>query len=293
MALIKNILVTGSKGQLGSSIKSISNAYRYNFHFKSKDELDITKSKILRDFLISYEINIIINCAAYTDVVMAEKNNQIANEVNHIAVHNLAKICKDLKIQLIHISTDYVFDGNKNLPYKESDSPNPINTYGKSKLYGEQSILKYDLNKSIIIRTSWLFSDYKDNFVSKVLIKLKNSSEVKIVDNEIGSPTNALDLAKDILEILPKIKNNKTKIYHYSNEGYCSRFDFALKISSIIDSSEKILPVIYFDNNVRRPKFSALNSSSIIEAFDIKIRKWTESLEEHLNLIKLKHQNDG
>ena len=226
----KNILVTGSKGQLGSSIKEISTNHPYYFYFKDKSDLDITNFSLIENFLKDNNIDTLINCAAYTDVLNADKNKFFSEKVNHIGADNLAKLCYKFNIQLIHISTDYVFDGHNNYPYKESNSTNPLNYYGISKLKGEKKILSYNLKKSVIIRTSWLYSKFNNNFVSKILDNLDKNQEILVVEDEIGSPTNALDLAKIILEIIPKLSNSKTEIYHFSNLGLCSRFEFAKKI---------------------------------------------------------------
>ena len=161
----KNILVTGANGQLGVSLKEISNNYDYNFYFKKKIDLDITDFLVLEKFLKNNNINIIINCAAYTDVASAEKNQALSNAVNNLAVGNIARLCHELKIQLIHISTDYVFDGLNNIPLQENDKKNPQNYYGQTKLDGENKILSGMLENSAIIRTSWLYSNLQNNFV--------------------------------------------------------------------------------------------------------------------------------
>jgi len=281
------ILVTGADGQLGSMLKKISNNYLFFFFFKNKTDLDLTDFIKIEKFIKENDINIVINCAAYTDVNSAETNKQLANLVNNKAVDCLAKICSKLKIQLIHISTDYVFDGNIFKPYLESSKTNPLNFYGITKLEGEKKILEYDLNKSIIIRTSWLYSSHENNFVSKIVHKLHNGLDISVKCNEIGSPTNAMDLANTILHIIPKLDNNKTEIYHFSNSGYCSRYEFALKINELFNTNSKITPLKNTNDKLKRPKFSALNNSKMATEFNIKINSWEESLERHLNLVKL------
>ena len=169
------------------------------------------------------------------------------------------------------------------LPYDEKDKTNPINFYGISKLRGENKILKYNLSKSIIIRTSWLYSKYKGNFVAKVIERITKNENLKIVDDEFGSPTNALDLAKDILKIIPKLENNNTEIYHYSNGGCCSRFEFACMIKKLLKANNKIHPISKIQSKVNRPRFSALDSTKIIKAFKLDIKDWSISLE---SLIK-------
>lgn len=278
----KNILITGSKGQLGSAIKEISKDYLHNFFFKDKSEMDITNFSFVQNFLKKYKIDTVINCAAYTDVINAEKNKILSDNVNNIGVENLAKLCSKFNIQLIHISTDYVFDGYNNLPYEESNLTNPQNYYGISKLNGEKKVLSYDLKKSAIIRTSWLYSKLSNNFVSKVLNELKNRNEIFVVKDEIGSPTNALDLSRAILEIIPRLSNSKTEIYHFSNLGQCSRYELAKKIKEIIKSESIVSVSTQKFSKIKRPKFSVLNSSKIIENFKLSIKTWDISLEGHL-----------
>ena len=278
----KNILITGSKGQLGSAIKEISKDYLHIFFFKDKSEMDITNFSLVQNFLKKYKIDTVINCAAYTDVINAEKNKILSDNVNNIGVENLAKLCSKFNIQLIHISTDYVFDGYNNLPYEESNLTNPQNYYGISKLNGEKKVLSYDLKKSAIIRTSWLYSKLSNNFVSKVLNELKNRNEIFVVKDEIGSPTNALDLSRAILEIIPRLSNSKTEIYHFSNLGQCSRYELAKKIKEIIKSESIVSVSTQKFSKIKRPKFSVLNSSKIIENFKLSIKTWDISLEGHL-----------
>ena len=283
MVIKRNILVTGSNGQLGSSLKEISINYNFNFFFKEKKELDITYFDSLENFLKKNNIQTIINCAAYTNVNKAEKNKILSNKVNNTGVENIAKLCNYLNIQLIHISTDYVFDGfNKNIPYRELNNTNPQNYYGKTKLNGEKKILNYDLKNSAIIRTSWLYSKFDKNFVSQIIKKLKNEKEIFVVDDEIGSPTYALDLSKVIMEIIPRLSNIKTEIFHFSNLGFCSRFRFAIKIKEIINSDCIVQPKTLKFTKTKRPNFSALDSTKIIKKFQLSVRPWEKSLEYHL-----------
>lgn len=283
MVDIKNILVTGSEGQLGNSIKMVSKAIEnYKLYFTEKNQLDISNYISFEKYVNDYEIDIIINCAAFTNVEAAEIKREMSDKINHIALDNLSKICYYNEIQLIHISTDFVFDGLKSVPYNEKDNPNPINYYGLTKLNGEKKILKYDLKKSIIIRTSWLYSELQNNFVSKILDKINYQKEIKVLDNEFGSPTNAKDLATTILTIIPSLKNNKTQVYHFSNTGTCSRYDFANEINKIYKKGAIITPVSSYNYSAKRPKFSALDSTKIIRKFDLKIKSWRESLFDHL-----------
>ena len=281
----KNILVTGANGQLGISIKEVSNDYNYNFYFKEKKDLDITNFIIFEKFLKKNNIDTIINCAAYTDVIMAEQNMDYSNIVNNIAVGNIAKLCRELSIQLIHISTDYVFDGLSISPYNENNNTNPKNYYGKTKLEGENKILNQKLENSAIIRTSWLYSNLPNNFVNKIINKLNYNKKIFVVEDEIGSPTNAHDLSKVIMDIIPKLSNSNTEIYHFSNLGFCSRYQFAVKINQLINANCEIISKRDKFPNIKRPKFSALDSSKIIKNFKLKINPWEISLETHLKKI--------
>ena len=287
MGQIKNILITGSNGQLGKSIKDISSNYDYKFYFESRDKLDITNFLMVKKFLIKFKIDTIINCAAFTNVDRAESESKKANIVNNKAVDNLAKLCNLFSVQLIHISTDYVFDGYRNSPYKETDKVNPLSKYGKTKLEGEKKILKYRLENSIIIRTSWLYSEFGNNFVNKILDLAADSKYIEVVDDEIGSPTYAVDLARVILEIIPKIGGNKTEIYHFSNAGFCSRFEFAEEIIKFMPNNLKIIPIKSKKNKQIRPKYSVLDTSKISKNFKLKINDWSSCLEFFLKSKKL------
>ena len=277
------ILVTGCNGQLGSSIKGNSDCYNYIFFFKEKSELDISNYNILKNYLKKNKIDTVINCAAFTDVENSEVNKELADKINHCAVDNLAKLCAKFNIQLIHISTDYVFDGNRNIAYSENIITNPINYYGLTKLKGEKKIFKYDLKNSAIIRTSWLYSNSKNNFVSKIISKINTGTSFSVTDKEYGSPTNVEDLSRTILEIIPQLKNTKTQIYHFSNLGICSRYDLAIKIRQLTKGVTKISPEIKSSSMVNRPKFTPLDSTKLSENFKIEIKDWETSLKEHLS----------
>tara|TARA_Y100000588_G_C14271882_1_gene932678 strand:+ start:1628 stop:2515 length:888 start_codon:yes stop_codon:yes gene_type:complete len=285
----KNILVTGSDGQLGNSIKKISNQYdMYNFYFANKHTLNISNIDLVENFVKNYNIDIIINCAAFTNVEESEIKKELADLINNTSVDNLAKICNKNHIQLIHFSTDFVFDGMKNSPYNENDIPNPINYYGLTKLNGEKKMMSYNLDKSIIIRTSWLYSESKNNFVSKILNKINNYENINVVNDEIGSPTNAIDLSELILTIIPMLKNHKTEIFHFSNLGFCSRYDFSKEINKIVNGKSFINSGNILNTMAIRPKYSVLDSTKIINQFDIKIKRWEKSLLDHLSIVKNK-----
>ena len=272
MVKLKNILITGSNGQLGRSIKDISDEFRYNYFFTTKSDLDITDSVKLEIFLVNYNINIIINCAAYTNVERAEIDTEHANKINDNAVGTMVKLCSKLNVQLIHISTDYVFDGKKSSPYIETDSVKPLNHYGFTKFSSENKILKSDIKDSIIIRTSVLYYDDGNNFVNNIISKIANRATIKVVNDQYSTPTYAGDLAKVILKIIPFIKCDKTEIYHFANIGECSRYDIAEKINKLLNRKSVIYSVKSNNINTQRPLYSVLECSKIIEKFNLKIR---------------------
>lgn len=282
----RNILITGCNGQLGVSLMKISSNFNDNFFFNSSKELDISNYLQLESYLKKNEFDTIINCAAYTNVEMAESNYTITSNVNEIGVKHLSKLCSEFNIQLIHISTDYVFDGYNRKPYKESDKKNPQNIYGITKSKGEDFMLGFNLNNSIIIRTSWLYSDLSNNFVCKILEKITKGLNFSVVVDEVGSPTYSNDLAQTILEIIPKIKCDNTEIYHYSNLGSCSRYELACMINKVVRGRSKILPIDQHNHPVKRPKYSVLDTRKIINDFGLKINNWEVSLN---NFIKNKY----
>ena len=288
-----NVLITGSSGQLGSELKylvmnnklEIINANDSKFFFTDKNELDITDMKKIKEFCKYNKITHIINCAAYTAVDKAEEEQELADLINHKAVKNLAIISKELNISLIHISTDYVFDGKNFKPYTENDKVNPQSVYGQTKLDGEKAIIEINPLNSIIIRTSWVYSTFGNNFVKTMLRLGKEKEELGVIFDQIGTPTYAKDLAIAILEIIPKIQNSKLSIYHYSNEGAISWYDFAKAIFEIKGIDIKINPIETKDypTPAKRPHYSVLNKLKIKEEFDLIIPYWKDSLREMLN----------
>jgi len=287
-----NVLVTGSNGQVGSELKELIqhskfNIQNYDFYFTTSQDLDITDFDSVRKYISDNQIKIIINCAAYTAVDKAESEQELANKINHLSVKNLAQIAKDYDIKLVHISTDYVFDGTNFKPYTEDDTVNPQSVYGKTKLDGEKAILEYNLENSIIIRTSWVYSYYGNNFVKTMLRLGKEKESLGVIFDQIGTPTYAKDLAKTILKIIPKIQNSKLSIYHYSNEGAISWYDFAKEIIKMAKLMCKINPIETKDypTPAKRPHYSVLNKSKIKSAFSIEIPYWKDSLDECLRKI--------
>jgi len=280
---MNNILVTGSDGQLGS-IQNFSSDYENNYFFTCKGELDITKKEELKSFIEKNDINIIINCAAYTAVDKAEDDEKLVDAINHKAVKNLAKTAKEKNIKLIHVSTDYVFDGKNYKPYDEEALTNPQSIYGRTKLDGEKSMIDINPANSIIIRTSWVYSNHGSNFVKTMLKLGKQKEELNVVFDQVGTPTYAGDLAKTILDIIPKIQNSTLKIYHYSNEGVTSWYDFAKEIMKMAKIDCKINPIqtSQYPTPAKRPYYSLLNKAKIKKEFNMTIPFWKDSLEKCL-----------
>ena len=281
---MQNILITGGDGQLGTAFKLLKDFdINYNFIFTNSKELDITNQIMVEDFLYVKKVNTIINCAAYTSVEKAEIEQKKANKINHLAVANLAKVVKKNGIKLIHISTDYVFDGLNNNPYIETDPTNPQNVYGNTKLKGEIAIKRINPKNSIIIRTSWLYFKFGNNFPNKILEFAKKNKKISVLSDEIGTPTYAIDLAKTIIKILPKINNDNVELFHFSNKGICSRYDFAKEIFKINGINIHLVPVSCkdFESKVNRPKFSALSVSKIENKYKLTIPSWVDSLENN------------
>lgn len=289
-----NILVTGSNGQLGSEVKDISENYKhFNFYFMDLPELDICNTKQLALFFKENNIEAVINCAAYTAVDNAEKDSNTAHKVNAEGVFNLVNELDKVSGKLIQISTDYVFNGNNFLPYNEFDKVNPIGVYGKTKRDGELAVINSNID-GIVIRTSWLYSAYGANFV-KTMLKLGNKrEELGVIFDQVGTPTNASDLAKICLDILAgsaeKNINAKGKVYHYSNEGVASWYDFATSIMAIgkIDCVVKPIETKDYPTLAKRPHYSVLNKSKIKTDFGIKIPYWKDSLKECISKLNNK-----
>jgi dTDP-4-dehydrorhamnose reductase len=282
-----NILVTGSNGQLGSEIKELSSNYSYNFFFTNRNNIDITCKDSIRDYCKANDINVIINCAAYTAVDKAETDIENADIGNRKAVKKLALISKELNIKLIHISTDYVFDGKNFKPYCEEFQTNPQGIYGKTKLDGENEMRDINPKDSIIIRTSWVYSSFGNNFVKTMLRLGREKESLGVIFDQVGTPTYARDLALTILDILPKIENSKVEIYNYSNEGVLSWYDFAKEIMRMAKLDCKINPIETFQypTPAKRPHYSLLNKSKIKSTFNIEIPYWKDSLDECLKIM--------
>ena len=287
-----NILVTGSNGQLGSEIKDLAANYKnFNFFFMDLPALDICNSNQLDVFFTENKINTVINCAAYTAVDKAEEDEIIAEKVNAAGVLNLVNALEKVDGKLIHISTDYVFDGNSFLPYQESDEVNPIGAYGNTKRSGELVVINSDID-AIVVRTSWLYSAYGSNFV-KTMLRLGNErDELGVIFDQVGTPTNASDLAKTCLEMLSYKKqaklNTKGNIYHFSNEGVASWFDFASAIMELSEVACHVKPIQTKDypTLAKRPYYSVLNKTKIKTDFEIEIPYWRDALVTCINKLK-------
>jgi len=283
----KKVLVTGSNGQLGQCIRSVSKELNNNFQFFfATEEFDITNEEQVLGYFNENNFNYCINCAAYTAVDKAEEENEKAYKVNALGVEYLADACLRTDTTLIHISTDFVFDGKGNKQYTELDKTNPISVYGETKLQGENIIAK-KLEKYFIIRTSWLYSEFGNNFV-KTMLRLGNERDaLNVVSDQIGSPTYAIDLAKVLLNIIFENKSNYG-IYHYSNQGQISWFEFAKGIFEASNNDIILKPILTKDYSTlaKRPRYSVLDTSKISEQFNLEIPFWKESLLSAILKVK-------
>jgi dTDP-4-dehydrorhamnose reductase len=295
------ILVTGKNGQLGKSIHKVvnsevetnNNLNSHNFVFVGREELDLnSESNINHYFDSSDKFDIIINCAAYTAVDKAEEEKDIANQVNHLAVEQIAQIAKKQQAKLIHISTDYVFDGESDKPYIEIDETNPINVYGRTKLAGEKALQETMPTDAIIIRTSWVYSEYGNNFVKTMLRLGKERSELNVVSDQIGSPTYATDLANAILSIIDfkdyQNKGRSTEIYHYSNTGEISWYEFAKEIFELGHIQCVISPITtnQYPTPARRPMNTLMNKDKFFKINNINCTSWKLSLSDCVKRIR-------
>ncbi|GAB3218754.1 dTDP-4-dehydrorhamnose reductase [Algoriphagus aestuariicola] len=281
---MNKILVTGSNGQLGSEIKYIASNYSFEFVFTGAAELDITDRSAVWSFFQSNQFDAVINCAAYTAVDRAETEVERADSVNHLAPRYLAEAAKEFNLKFVHVSTDYVFDGETFRPYSEDSIPNPKSVYGLTKLKGEEAILQSGLTNSAVIRTSWVYSTFGNNFVKTMLRLGAERPEINVVVDQVGTPTYARDLATCILDILPKLSNSKTEIYHFSNEGVCSWYDFAKAIMEMKDLVCKVNPIpsIQYPTPAKRPFYSVLDKAKIKSDFNVEIAYWRDSLAQCL-----------
>lgn len=288
MAEKKTILVTGANGQLGNEMRVISSAYSdFNFLFVTKDDLPIDDLDAIKNYFSNHSINYCVNCAAYTAVDKAETEVEKALLINATAVGNLATVCKNHHTQFIHISTDYVFDGSATIPYTEDHPVAPVNTYGATKLKGEQ-LAQQNNPGCIIIRTSWVYSSFGNNFVKTMLRLTKEKEQLNVVSDQQGCPTYAADLAVAIMQI---ISSNKIAahpgIYNYSNSGVINWYQFAVAIKELAGSKCVVSPIpsSNYPTPARRPAYSVMNTAKIQHTFTIAIPFWKDSLQKCVSLI--------
>jgi dTDP-4-dehydrorhamnose reductase len=283
-----NILVTGANGQLGSEIKKLSSDYsKHIFFFTDAKDLDITKKEVLSEYFKKNEINLCLNCAAYTGVDKAEEDLDLAYLINATGVKNLAESCFENDAILVHISTDYVFDGKGFRPYLETDSVEPVNKYGETKLEGEKFATEAN-PKTFIFRTSWLYSSYGNNFVKTMLKLGEERDSLNIIFDQIGTPTFAGDLAEAILKITLDQNSKKYGIYHFSNEGVASWYDFTKAIFELSDINCKVNPINTEDypTPAKRPNYSVFDKKKFKQNFGLEIPYWRDSLKKVITLLE-------
>ena len=279
---MKTILVTGANGQLGNSIRVLAGQYpQYNFLFTDVDTLDITDPAAVKAAVKDNQVNYIINCAAYTAVDKAEDNEELCRRLNSFAVCVLGEAAREAGAKMIHVSTDYVFSGTGYCPYKETDGTRPVSVYGRTKLAGEEGLMEV-CPDAVIIRTAWLYSEFGSNFVKTVLRLGKERDELGCVFDQVGTPTYAGDLAAAILSVVTADEKGAfvPGIYHYSNEGVCSWYDFTVKILQIAGIDCRIRPIETKDYPTKavRPPYSVLNKNKIKETYGVAIPHWEASL---------------
>jgi dTDP-4-dehydrorhamnose reductase len=288
------ILIAGKNGQLGKSIhKLVANTEQTNdFVFVGREELDLSGADNIISYFNQNNFDIIVNCAAHTAVDKAEEEAVLANQINHLAVEQLAQIAKTQQAKLIHVSTDYVFDGESDKPYAETDETNPINVYGKTKLAGEKALQEIMPTNAIIIRTSWVYSEYGNNFVKTMQRLGKQRDELSVVSDQMGSPTYATDLANAILDTVQnkafKEAGQGTQVYHYSNVGEISWYEFAKEIFELAGIQCSVSPITteQYPTPAKRPKNTLMNKDKIVETFGVNIPDWKESLNTCMTILK-------
>lgn len=282
-----NILITGANGQLGNEMRRVSAASSNHYIFTDVAELDITNPDAIRKMVNDNHIEIIVNCAAYTNVDKAEDDYEMADLLNNKAVENLAVAAKEVDATLIHVSTDYVFQGDRNTPCCEDWETNPLGVYGKTKLAGEQSLQRVGC-KYLIFRTAWLYSSFGKNFVKTMQQLTADRDNLKVVFDQVGTPTYARDLADVIFKVIEEEQFDKQGIYHFSNEGVCSWYDFAKEICDLSGNTCDIQPCHSdeFPSKVKRPHFSVLDKTKLKSAFNIKVPYWKDSLIKCINELK-------
>jgi dTDP-4-dehydrorhamnose reductase len=280
MTELPTILVTGANGQLGKEMKELETAYPgFRFIFLSREDLPIHHFELVRNFFKGYKPQFLVNCAAYTAVDKAETERDLAFQVNGEAVGVLAAVCKEYGTKFLHISTDYVFDGNGTAPYKTDAATNPQSVYGASKLKGEQEALLYNPD-SIIIRTSWVYSEFGKNFVKTMRKLMSEREDLNVVNDQVGSPTYAADLAEVIMQIISG-GNWVPGMYHFSNTGVISWYDFAVAINELSGLTCRVHPIpgSQYPTPAKRPAYSAMDTAKIFSTFGCKPKNWKDSLQ--------------
>ncbi|MGE4500924.1 MAG: dTDP-4-dehydrorhamnose reductase [Hydrogenovibrio sp.] len=287
------VLVTGSNGQLGQSLQSIQSQFPdLSFVFLDRSQLDLSQLDAIQTVLSGYEFDVLINCAAYTAVDQAESENELADKINHQAVKELAKATKRQAAKIIHISTDYVFNGRAYKPYQETDKTDPQNVYGFTKWQGEQALLNHRPENAIVIRTSWVYSEFGHNFVKTMLRLGKERENLNVIFDQVGSPTYAKDLANAILQIVMHPTFQKptitSQIFHYANEGVCSWFDFAKAIFELSKYSCQVSPIETKDypTPAVRPHYSVMNQTKIKRFYGLEIPYWRDALKNGLKELE-------
>ena len=288
----KNVLVTGADGQLGSELKALTSRLNlpFRFLFTDADEVDITGRQQIVSYVNDYQIKYIVNCAAYTAVDKAEEDVEKAYNINAAAVENIARVAGQYGVKVIHISTDFVFDGMSSVPYSEKMTANPLSVYGKSKLKGEEALQEH-AGEWIILRTSWLYSEFGLNFVKTMMKLMSEREQLSIVNDQRGTPTYAADLAEMILHLLQHAEENEWKsgIYHFSNRGETSWFGFAQEIMKLAGLERcELIPIKTEDYNsvAARPAYSVMDLSKICHTFSVEIPSWEEALGRCIRKIK-------
>ena len=287
------VLVTGANGQLGKSLRDIVSMHQTSivFIFTDRAQLDTSQTQNIKSYLDQHPVDVIVNCAAYTLVDQAESEIEIANQINHLSVKKLAELAQHRQIKLMHISTDYVFDGLSSKPYTEDEATNPLSVYGTTKLRGEQAVQTTMDHNALIIRTSWMYSEYGKNFVKTMLKLGLEKDQISVINDQIGSPTYALDLADVIMTILQsqhfRQANFKTQLYHYTNQGNCSWYDFAQTIFQMANIDCKVKPIntTQYPLPAMRPAYSVLNTKKIEQDFDLNIPRWKICLKRCIDQL--------
>lgn len=283
------ILVTGANGQLGNEMRILGASSENRYIYTDVAELDITDAAAVESFFAGKSIDVIVNCAAYTNVDRAEEDEETARRINRDAVRNLAEAARRHGATLIHVSTDYVFDGTKNIPLREEDATNPIGVYGVTKLEGEAAIAESGC-RALILRTAWLYSPFGNNFVKTMIRLTSERDHLNVVFDQTGTPTYAWDLAKVIFDIIESRRYDGNEgIYHYSDEGVCSWYDFAKEIAAMYGNTACDIRPCHsdeFPSKVRRPSYSVLDKTKIKQRFGIAIPHWTDSLRECIGKLK-------